>query len=82
MPGFPYHVTHRGNRREAIFFDDEDREVYLAMMQDYAHRYGLQLWACCLMTNHVHHLVIPGTENAMAMAIEDKGTGYGIASLA
>ncbi len=60
VPGYAYHVTHRGNRREAIFFDDEDREVYLALLDVYARRYGLALWAYCLMTNHVHHLVVPG----------------------
>ena len=69
MPGFPYHVTHRGNRREAIFFDDEDREVYLAMVQEYAQRYGLSLWAYCLMTNHVHFVVVPQGEDSMALAV-------------
>ena len=29
IPGLPHHVTQRGNRREAIFFEDGDHEVYL-----------------------------------------------------
>jgi hypothetical protein len=29
VPGLPHHVTQRGNRREAIFFEDGDHEVYL-----------------------------------------------------
>ncbi|MBX7247411.1 MAG: hypothetical protein K1X53_18100 [Candidatus Sumerlaeaceae bacterium] len=30
--GEPYHITHRGNRRARVFFTDEDREVYMAML--------------------------------------------------
>jgi len=69
VPGIPYHVTHRGNRRDAIFYDNEDREVYLALLNDYGQRHGLALWAYCLMTNHVHLLVVPGHEKSMAEAI-------------
>ncbi len=69
VPGFPYHVTHRGNHGAAIFFDDEDREVYMALLEEYARRYGLKLWAYCLMSNHVHLLVVPGSENSMANAL-------------
>lgn len=69
VPGFPYHVTHRGNHGAPIFFDDEDREVYLALLDEYARRYSLKLWAYCLMTNHVHLLVAPELENSMAYAL-------------
>jgi putative transposase len=40
--GFPYHVTHRGNRREDIFFRDEDRRRYLELLRQYSAAYGLQ----------------------------------------
>ncbi len=50
--GYPYHVTHRGNRRERIFSEPEDRTVYLAMLQQYARHYAMDVWAYCLMTNH------------------------------
>lgn len=69
VPGVPYHVTHRGNRREAIFFHDDDREYYLALLSERAGRHGLDLYAYCLMTNHVHLLVLPGHEHSMARAI-------------
>ncbi len=32
IPGLPHHVTQRGNRREAIFFEDGDHEVYLDLL--------------------------------------------------
>jgi len=41
----PYHVTRRGNHGTAIFFDDEYREVYMALLAEFARRYGLKLWA-------------------------------------
>ncbi len=55
--GLVYHVTHRGNRRGEIFFEREDRDRYLHWLAEASERYGLQLWAYCLMTNHVHLLV-------------------------
>ena len=59
VPGLPYDLIHRGNRRAQVFVDDEDREVYLALVGEYARKHGLELWAYCLMTNHVHWLVVP-----------------------
>jgi len=69
LPGVPLHVTHRGNRGGPVFFDDSDRRVYLSILRDYADRFGLEVWAYCLMTNHVHLLVVPRTETAAALAI-------------
>ncbi|MGI8905009.1 MAG: hypothetical protein ACR2IE_00770 [Candidatus Sumerlaeaceae bacterium] len=31
VTGEPYHITHRGNHRAQVFFEPEDREVYLAL---------------------------------------------------
>ncbi len=69
VPGFPYHVTHRGNRRASLFFSDDDREIYLALLHEHAQKEGLDIWSWCLMTNHVHLIVIPKHENSMARAI-------------
>ena len=67
--GFPYHVTHRGNRREDIFFRDEDRRRYLELLRQYSAANGLQIWAYCLMTNHVHLLAVPGGPDALARGV-------------
>jgi len=69
VPGLPYDLTHRGNRRAQVFVDDEDREVYLALVGEYARKHGLELWAYCLMTNHVHWLVVPHQEDSMALGV-------------
>ena len=64
-----HHVTHRGNRRGSVFFDDEDRNDYLRWLAKAADRYGLEVWDYCLMTNHVHLLVRSPTAAALGRAI-------------
>ncbi len=56
IPGLPHHVTQRGNRREAIFFEDGDHEVYLDLLAEQTLKAGVAVWAycLCLMPNHVH----------------------------
>lgn len=64
-----HHVTHRGNRRGNVFFDYEDRAVYLRWLGEATDRYGLELWAFCLMTNHVHLLLRSPTAAALGRTI-------------
>jgi len=66
IPGIPYHVTQRGNYRQDIFEADRDRETYLGYVASAASAYGLELHGWCLMTNHVHWVVLPKHEMAMA----------------
>ena len=71
LPGFPHHVTHRGNRRSPIFRDDADRRFYLSKLALYAARYELRLYAYSLMTNHVHHILVPPTREAASCCFRD-----------
>jgi putative transposase len=57
IAGGIYHVTSRGNRRQAIFQDDYDRRRFLALRDRIVRRYGWRQHAFCLMTNHFHLLV-------------------------
>ena len=55
--GALYHVTSRGDRREAIYADDEDRNAWLEVLGAVVEEFN---WAChayCLMTNHYHVVV-------------------------
>lgn len=65
----PYHVTHRGNRGEAIFFSEADRIDYLRDLAACARDAALDLWGYCLMTNHVHLLVVPRASDSLARGI-------------
>jgi putative transposase len=52
-----YHVTSRGDRREAIFRDDQDREEWLTVLGEVCSRYNWRCHAYCEMTNHYHVVV-------------------------
>jgi len=54
FPGAVYHVTSRGNERRPIVRDDEDREMFVQILAEVVHRFGLKLYAWVLMTNHYH----------------------------
>ena len=56
-PGAIYHVMNRGDRREAIFEDDEDRERLLQTLTQACQKTGWQVHAYCLMRNHFHLVV-------------------------
>jgi putative transposase len=68
-PGTPHHITQRGVRRFDVFRDGADYERYVELLLNYAPRFGLGILAYCLMTNHVHLVVIPETEDSIAKAV-------------
>ena len=45
VPGCPHHVTQRGNRREPIFFEDGDQEIYRDLLAEQTERAGIAVWA-------------------------------------
>lgn len=57
FPGAFYHVTSRGDRREAIFEDDVDREAFLETFRSVIEGFEWHCHAYCLMTNHYHLFV-------------------------
>ncbi len=69
VPGCPHHVTHRGNLRAEIFFREEDRRFYLNMLGQCAHRFGVEIWSYCLMTNHIHLIAVPAREESLAQCL-------------
>lgn len=67
--GLPHHVTQRGNYRQNVFSTGSDRLMYLSLLREYSRPAGLRVIGYCLMTNHVHLIVIPGREDSLARAI-------------
>lgn len=65
VPGIPHHVTQRGNRRGTVFFSDYDRHAYLTLLRAYAARQSVEILAYCLMTNHVHMVVVPRSADGL-----------------
>jgi putative transposase len=56
-PGAVYHVMNRGDRREDIFLDDEDRVLFLSTLGEGCGKTGWQVHAYCLMRNHFHLVI-------------------------
>ncbi len=75
-PNMPHHVTQRGNRRQNVFFCDEDYELYLDLMAEWRARYRVEIWAYCLMTNHIHLIAVPNAVEALANAIGEAHKRY------
>ncbi len=71
LPGFPHHITHRGNRREAIFQEEEDRTFYLGHLQEYSQLHRIRVYSYCLMTNHIHLIVVPETKAGPSRCLHD-----------
>jgi REP element-mobilizing transposase RayT len=65
-PGATYHVMNRGDRREAIFEDDEDRERLLRTLGEACEKTQWQVHAYCLMRNHFHLVVETPQPNLVA----------------
>jgi putative transposase len=65
VPGLLHRVTQRGNRREPVLFGAEDYQLYRRLIAAAARRAGAEIWAYCLMPNHVHLIVTPTDRNAL-----------------
>lgn len=75
-PGCPHHVTQRGNRRQQTFFCDADYQAYLDLMAEWCGRCGVEIWAYCLMPNHVHLIATPETAQGLPRAIGEAHRRY------
>lgn len=63
--GVPHHITQRGNRREDVFFVEEDYHTYLDWLSHYSQQHQLEILAYCLMTNHIHLVAVPAHESSL-----------------
>jgi putative transposase len=66
VPGFPHHVTQRGVRKQRTFFGDNDYKAYIALLRDARVKAGVEIWAYCLMPNHVHIVAVPDCEDGLS----------------
>lgn len=76
VPTLPHHVTARGNRREPIFFEDGDQEIYRDVLAEQTRKCGVAVWAYCLMPNHVHLIVVPEAAASLGRAIGETHRRY------
>lgn len=75
FPGAIYHVMARGNARQLIFLDDDDRRRFLKMLSDVSLRLHWRLVAFCLMDNH-YHCCVETRESTLARGMGDLNSMY------
>ncbi len=75
-PGQPQHVIVRGNNRDAIFCAEADYQFYLDRLKLACDKHSCDLHAYVLMTNHIHLLITPHTENGLAKTLQMMGRYY------
>ncbi len=76
VPDLPHHVTQRGNRREQVFFEEDDYQAYLDLISAAARRSGTAVWAYCLMPNHVHFIMVPSIEDGLRQTFAEAHRRY------
>lgn len=76
IPGIPHHVTQRGNRREPVFFEDGDYRHYKQLLSEAAQKRATEVWAYCLMPNHVHLILVPSDEDGLRATLGDAHRRY------
>jgi putative transposase len=76
LPGIPHHVTQRGNRRQKTFFTSEDYRNYVALLAAACRRHDSEVWAWCLMPNHVHLIITPATADGLRASLGEAHRRY------
>jgi putative transposase len=76
IPGWPHHVSQRGNHRQTVFHGDLDHEIYLHLLEKYLRSYHAELIGYCLMGNHVHLIAIPDNPTSLSKGIGRANNDY------
>ncbi|MDA8454395.1 transposase [Acidovorax sp. GBBC 3334] len=76
LPGYPHHVIHRGNNRQVVFVDRQDREALLDLLAEQSRACGVAIHAYVLMDNHFHLLATPRTAEGLPLLMQAVGRSY------
>ncbi len=76
VPGVPVHLIQRGNNRSLCFFKTRDYHIYLDRPTRYSRQFSVAVHSYVLMTNHVHMLVTPGSDDGIARMMQTLGAFY------
>ena len=70
IPGVAHHVVQRGHNRQVVFAADENFQFYLENLTELKRELDVRLYAYCLMTNHVHLLLMPAQGQTLASLLK------------
>jgi putative transposase len=76
VPGQPQHIIQRGNNRQVIFAADADYQFFRDALIKAAKEHGLIIHAYVWMTNHIHLLATPLSENSISKVFQSVGRKY------
>ena len=76
LPGVPQHIIQRGINRQACFVSDKDFSAYAYWLDKSARKYQVAVHSWVFMTNHVHILVTPQTEQGVSRMMQAIGRHY------
>ncbi len=76
VPEYPHHVTQRGSRRQRTFFNDSDYIAYRDLLAEHLPKARAEIWAYCLMPNHVHLIVVPCNDDSLARLLRETHARY------
>ena len=74
-PDALYHVLSRGNGRQDIFLSDDDRHLFLSLLEELSERFNVEVYAYVLMSNH-YHLLVKTIDANLSKAMQWFGTSY------
>jgi len=66
----PYHIIHRGNNKQTIFFSDDDCLSLLGIIREAKGKYRCKVYAYCMMSNHIHLLIEPLIREHLALFLK------------
>ena len=76
MEGVAHHVAQRGNRRQQVFFGDDDYRAYRSLLAEGCGKAGVEVWAYGLMPNHVNLILTPSTRDGLRAVVAEAHRRY------
>ncbi|HET7314202.1 transposase [Salinisphaera sp.] len=76
LPKTVHHVTQRGNRRQPVFFENDDYAIYIDLIATFAKKAGTKILAYCLMPNHVHFAMVPKDADGLRATLGEAHRRY------
>lgn len=74
--GLPHHIIQRGVRRMNVFHKPNDYAFYLDLLKEWSAQAQLDIWAYCLMSNHIHLVAVPHTPDSLRLALSQTNRRY------
>src|SRR5450631_4806456 len=76
VPGHPHLVTQRGNGGARTFFGDDDYALYRDLLATQCRAAAVEVWAWCVMPNHVHLILVPSDRDGLRRALAKVHRAY------